>query len=91
MSKKFFYCNRKIRSGLLVQAKPHDLDGIVCDAYAGINRMGLGADKLQNAVRTEADRAASQSTKKPAQTRGPPERYAIIGDGKMGSSYTRST
>lgn len=48
------------------------LDEIVCDAYAGINRAGLGADKLQNAVRAEADRAASQSTKKPAQTRGPP-------------------
>ena len=53
------------------------LDEIACDAYAGINRMGLGADKLQNAVRTAADRAESQRTKKPAQTRGPPERYAI--------------
>lgn len=53
------------------------LDEIVCDAYAGINRAGLGADKLQNAVRAEADRAASQSTKKPAQTRGPPETYSI--------------
>lgn len=52
------------------------LDEIVCDAYAGINRMGLGADKLQNAVRTEADRAASQSAKKPAQTRGPPVRHS---------------
>lgn len=49
------------------------LDEIVCDAYAGINRMGLGADKLQNAVRTAADSTASQRTKKPAQTRGPPE------------------
>nr|DAI19278.1 MAG TPA: PolyVal ADP-Ribosyltransferase [Caudoviricetes sp.] len=48
------------------------LDEIVCDAYAGINRMGLGADKLQNAVRTAADSTASQRTKKPAQTRGPP-------------------
>jgi hypothetical protein len=53
------------------------LDEIVCDAYAGINRMGLGADKLQERVRTEADRAASQRTKKPAQTRGPPEAYSI--------------
>ena len=49
----------------------------MCDAYAGINRAGLGADKLQNAVRAEADRAASQSTKKPAQTRGPPEAYSV--------------
>ena len=53
------------------------LDEIVCDAYAGINRMGLGADKLQNAVRTEADSTASQSAKKPAQTRGPPEAYSV--------------
>ncbi len=53
------------------------LDEIVCDAYAGINRAGLGADKLQNAVRAEADRVASQSTKKPAQTRGPPETYSV--------------
>lgn len=53
------------------------LDEIVCDAYAGINRAGLGADKLQNAVRAEADRAASQSAKKPAQTRGPPETYSV--------------
>ena len=53
------------------------LDEIVCDAYAGINRMGLGADKLQNAVRTAADSTMSQSEKKPEQTRGPPERYAI--------------
>lgn len=53
------------------------LDEIVCDAYAGINRMGLDADKLQNAVRTEADRAASQSAKKPAQTRGPPARNSV--------------
>ena len=49
------------------------LDEIVCDAYAGINRMGLGADKLQNAVRTAADSTTSQRAKKPAQTRGPPE------------------
>ena len=48
------------------------LDEIVCDAYAGINRMGLGADKLQSSVRAAADSAASQRTKKPAQTRGPP-------------------
>ena len=53
------------------------LDEIVCDAYAGINRMGLGADKLQNAVRTAADSTASQRAKKPAQTRGPPERYSF--------------
>ena len=53
------------------------LDEIVCDAYAGINRMGLGADKLQSSVRAAADSTASQRTKKPAQTRGPPERYAI--------------
>ena len=53
------------------------LDEIVCDAYAGINRMGLGADKLQNAVRTAADSTASQSAKKPAQTRGPPEAYSV--------------
>ena len=53
------------------------LDEIVCDAYAGINRMGLGTDKLQNAVRTEADSTASQSAKKPAQTRGPPEAYSV--------------
>ena len=53
------------------------LDEIVCDAYAGINRMGLGADKLQNAVRTAADSTTSQSAKKPAQTRGPPEAYSI--------------
>ena len=53
------------------------LDEIVCDAYAGINRMGLGADKLQNAVRTAADSTASQRTKKPAQTRGPPEAYSV--------------
>ena len=49
------------------------LDEIVCDAYAGINRMGLGADKLQSSVRAAADSTASQSAKKPAQTRGPPE------------------
>ena len=53
------------------------LDEIVCDAYAGINRMGLGADKLQSSVRAAADSTTSQRTKKPAQTRGPPERYAI--------------
>ena len=53
------------------------LDEIVCDAYAGINRMGLGADKLQSSVRAAADSTASQSTKKPAQTRGPPEAYSI--------------
>ena len=60
------------------------LDEIVCDAYAGINRMGLGADKLQNAVRTAADSTASQSAKKPAQTRGPPAKYSIrkTADGK---------
>ena len=56
----------------------------MCDAYAGINRMGLGADKLQNAVRAEADRAASQSTKKPAQTRGPPEGKMSVGTTKDG-------
>ena len=49
------------------------LDEIVCDAYAGINRMGLGADKLQSSVRAAADSTTSQSAKKPAQTRGPPE------------------
>ena len=49
------------------------LDEIVCDAYAGINRMGLGADKLQSSVRAAADSTASQSAKKPEQTRGPPE------------------
>ena len=48
------------------------LDEIVCDAYAGINRMGLGADKLQSSVRAAADSTASQSAKKPEQTRGPP-------------------
>ena len=48
------------------------LDEIVCDAYAGINRMGLGADKLQSSVRAAADSTTSQSAKKPAQTRGPP-------------------
>ena len=53
------------------------LDEIVCDAYAGINRMGLGADKLQSSVRAAADSTASQRTKKPAQTRGPPEAYSI--------------
>ena len=53
------------------------LDEIVCDAYAGINRMGLGADKLQERVRTAADSTASQSAKKPAQTRGPPEAYSV--------------
>ena len=53
------------------------LDEIVCDAYAGINRMGLGADKPQNAVRAAADSTASQRAKKPAQTRGPPEAYSI--------------
>ena len=56
----------------------------MCDAYAGINRAGLGADKLQNAVRAEADRAASQSTKKPAQTRGPPEGKMSVGTTKDG-------
>ena len=66
------------------------LDEIVCDAYAGINRMGLGADKLQNAVRTAADSTASQSAKKPAQTRGPPERYAMIGRGKNGLKTYKS-
>ena len=53
------------------------LDEIVCDAYAGINRMGLGADKLQSSVRAAADSTASQSAKKPAQTRGPPEAYSV--------------
>ena len=53
------------------------LDEIVCDAYAGINRMGLGADKLQSSVRAAADSNASQSAKKPAQTRGPPEAYSV--------------
>ena len=53
------------------------LDEIVCDAYAGINRMGLGADKLQSSVRAAADSTASQRTKKPAQTRGPPEAYSV--------------
>ena len=48
------------------------LDEIVCDAYAGINRMGLGADKLQSSVRAAADSTTSQRTKKPEQTRGPP-------------------
>ena len=60
------------------------LDEIVCDAYAGINRMGLGADKLQNAVRTAADSTASQRTKKPAQTRGPPEGKLSVGATKDG-------
>ena len=73
------------------------LDEIVCDAYAGINRMGLGADKLQNAVRTAADSTASQSAKKPAQTRGPPERNSVeakerqyegVNLAKDGSVYT---
>ena len=55
------------------------LDEIVCDAYAGINRMGLGADKLQSSVRAAADSTASQSAKKPEQTRGPPEaRNSIV-------------
>ena len=60
------------------------LDEIVCDAYAGINRMGLGADKLQSSVRAAADSTASQRTKKPAQTRGPPAKYSIrkTADGK---------
>ena len=60
------------------------LDEIVCDAYAGINRMGLGADKLQSSVRAAADSTASQSAKKPAQTRGPPAKYSIrkTADGK---------
>ena len=53
------------------------LDEIVCDAYAGINRMGLGADKLQSSVRAAADSTTSQSAKKPAQTRGPPEAYSV--------------
>ena len=53
------------------------LDEIVCDAYAGINRMGLGADKLQSSVRAAADSTASQRTKKPAQTRGPPARVSV--------------
>ena len=73
------------------------LDEIVCDAYAGINRMGLGTDKLQNAVRTEADSTASQSAKKPAQTRGPPARasaaakerqYEGVNLAEDGSVYT---
>ena len=73
------------------------LDEIVCDAYAGINRMGLGADKLQNAVRTAADSTASQRTKKPAQTRGPPARasaaakerqYEGVNLAEDGSVYT---
>ena len=55
------------------------LDEIVCDAYAGINRMGLGADKLQSSVRAAVDSTTSQSAKKPAQTRGPPEaRNSIV-------------
>ena len=66
------------------------LDEIVCDAYAGINRMGLGADKLQNAVRTAADSTASQSAKKPAQTRGPPEKYAMVGYGENGLKTYKS-
>ena len=60
------------------------LDEIVCDAYAGINRMGLGADKLQSSVRAAADSTASQRTKKPAQTRGPPERKLSVGTTKDG-------
>ena len=60
------------------------LDEIVCDAYAGINRMGLGADKLQNAVRTAADSTASQRAKKPAQTRGPPDGKLSVGTTKDG-------
>ena len=60
------------------------LDEIVCDAYAGINRMGLGADKLQSSVRAAADSTTSQSAKKPEQTRGPPAKYSIrkTADGK---------
>ena len=60
------------------------LDEIVCDAYAGINRMGLGADKLQSSVRAAADSTASQRTKKPAQTRGPPEGKLSVGTTKDG-------
>ena len=73
------------------------LDEIVCDAYAGINRMGLGADKLQSSVRAAADSTASQRTKKPAQTRGPPARNSVeakerqyegVNLAKDGSVYT---
>lgn len=73
------------------------LDEIVCDAYAGINRMGLGADKLQSSVRAAADSTASQRTKKPAQTRGPPARasaaakerqYEGVNLAEDGSVYT---
>ena len=73
------------------------LDEIVCDAYAGINRMGLGADKLQSSVRAAADSTTSQRTKKPAQTRGPPARasaaakerqYEGVNLAEDGSVYT---
>ncbi len=69
----------------------------MCDAYAGINRMGLGADKLQSSVRAATDSTASQRTKKPAQTRGPPARNSVAAQerqyegvnlAKDGSVYT---
>ena len=49
------------------------LEEILCDAYAGINRVGMKADRYQSAVREAAGEAQTQQAKKkPEATRGPP-------------------
>ena len=54
------------------------LEEILCDAYAGINRVGARADRYQSAVREAAGEARTQPAKKsPQATRGPPEQYSI--------------
>lgn len=54
------------------------LEEILCDAYAGINRVGMKADRYQSAVREAAGEAQTQPAKKnPEATRGPPERYSF--------------
>ena len=54
------------------------LEEILCDAYAGINRVGARADRYQSAVREAAGEARTQPAKKsPEATRGPPEQYSI--------------
>ena len=56
------------------------LEEILCDAYAGINRVGARADRYQSAVREAAGEAQTQPAKKRQEaTRGPPEaKHSIV-------------